>query len=497
KSHVLGALGKAATEMRSKLGESLSTLQRYDTPLAEATTPSLEALKALTSGRKILLNGGPAAATPFFKHAIDLDPNFALAYAYLGRVSSDVGESGNAVTYTSKAYELRDRASEFERYFITASYHMVVTGDLNKAEQTCQLWIQAYPRAELPHDFLSGIIYPSLGQLENAKEHGRIAIDLAPDNPISYDILAFAFLSVDQVEEAAAAEAAAQKRNLEWPGMHSTLYQIAFQRGDALGMAKQVEWSAGKPGVEDGLLDYEAATAAYTGHLAKARELTRQAIASARAADERETAAGYESEAALREALFGNLPQARDLLATQLPRSYDRGVHYTNELALAFSGDAIHAQVLAEDQARQFPEDTLVHFYYSPTVEAQIAISRNQPDQALKILQDVSAYDFALMGPAAFQQPLFPVYVRGEAYLAAGRGREAAAEFQKMLDHRGMLFNIPLGPLAHLGLGRAYAMQGDTAKARAAYQDFFSMWKDADPDIPVLLAAKAEFAKLK
>lgn len=497
KNRVLDALGKTASEIRNKLGESLSTVHKFDTPLEQATTPSLEALKAFSSGNKVLFGAGSAAAIPFFKRATELDPNFALAYAYLGRVSSDLGESSIAADYTRKAYELRDRASEPEKYFISASFYMVVTGNMEKAEQTCELWVQAYPRSDGPHDFLSGIIYPTLGQYEKAVEEAIEAIRLNPDSPISYAILMWSYIPLNRLDEASSAYGQAIRRKLDFPFLHLGLYEIAFLRNDAVGMAQQVAWSAGKRGVEDLLLEYEADTAAYSGQLGKARAFSRGAIASAERAEEKETAAGYEAEAALREAFFGNAAEARQRVASALRLSTGRDAQYGAALALALAGDAVRAQALADDLGKRFPEDTIVRFIYLPALHAQLALSRNDALNAIEVLQANAPYELGGIVGGNIMAVLYPAYLRGEAYLAAHQGSKAAAEFQKILDHRGCVLNEPIGALTHLGLARAYVFQGDTAKARTAYQDFLTLWKDADSDIPILIAAKAEYAKLQ
>jgi eukaryotic-like serine/threonine-protein kinase len=497
KNHILDALGKAATEIRTKLGESLSTTQKYDTPLVEATTPSLEALKAYSSGNKVLFEIGSAAAVPFFKHATELDPNFAMAYAWLGRVSSDVGEFSSAADYTRKAYELRDRVSEREKYFISASYFMEVTGDFAKARENCELWVQAYPRDFVPRDFLSGIIYPTLAQYEKAIPEATEAIRLEPDNSIAYAILMFAYLALNRLDEATATYGQASRRNLDWPDVHGALYQIAFLRGDTQAMTRQETWAAGQPGVEDMLLDDEAATAAYSGRLVQAREFSRQAAASAGRTGQKETAAGYEAEAALREALFGNAAEARQRAAMALGHSTGRNVQLVATLSLIIAGDATRVEALASDWAKRLPEDTIVKFNFLPAIHAQLALSRNDPAKAVEVLQASSPYELGELGRASFMPALFVVYLRGDAYLAAHEGSEAAAEFQKILDHPGIVVNEPIGALAHLGLARAYRLQGDTSKARAAYQEFLTLWKDADPDIPILRQAKSDYAALR
>jgi serine/threonine protein kinase/predicted Zn-dependent protease len=498
KNHVVDALGKTASEIRSKLGESLSTVQQYDASLADATTPSLEALKALSSGNKVLNAAGPAAAIPFYQHAIELDPNFALAYTWLGRMYADIGESGIAADYTRKAYELRDRTSESEKYAISASFYMVVSGNMEKAEQTCELWIQAYPRAEIPHDFLSGIIYPVSGQYEKAVVEATKAIHLNPDFPISYRLLSVSYIALNRVDEAKATYGQALKRKLDHPHFHIDLYGIAFLQDDAVAMAQQVAWSRGKPGVEEELLALEADTAAYFGRLRDARDFSRRAMDSAGRAQEKEAAATYSALSGLREALFGNADEARRRATSAMARSIGRDVQYGAALALAYAGDDKRAQTLTDDLGKRLPEDTILQFNYLPALRAKLAVSRGNAAEALDSLKIGAPYDLGQSSSGVYAWTgLYPVFVRGEAYLASHQGTEAAAEFQKILVHRGIVLNEPIGALAHLGLARAYVLQGDTAKAKAAYQDFLTLWKDADPDIPVLIAAKAEYAKLK
>ena len=498
KNHVLDALGKTASEIRNKLGESLSTVQKFDTPLEQATTSSLEALQAFSSGTKIHSTAGDAPAIPFFKRAIELDPNFALAYAWLGIVFTDVGEPSIAADHTRKAYELRDRTSEPEKYFITSRFHKVVTGNMEKAEQACQLWIQAYPRSEMPHLHLSGAIYPVTGQYEKGVEEGREAIRLNPDFSPSYALPMFDYIALNRLDEAKANYKQAVERKLKNPFFHLALYQIAFLQNDARGMAQQVAQSAGKPGAEDTLLANEADTAAFSGRLRNAREFSRRAIDSAERAQEKEAAATYSAVSGLREALFGNAEEARRRATLAAGRSTGHDVQYGVALAFLYLGDDGRAQKLTGDLGQRFPEATIVQFNYLPTLRAKLAVSRGNTSEAIESLRAATPYE---LGQTTYSKigwtALYPVYVRGEAYLAARQGSEAAAEFQKILDHRGIVVNEPIGALAHLQIGRAYAMQGDTAKAKAAYQDFLTLWKDADPDIPILIAAKAEYVKLR
>jgi serine/threonine protein kinase len=498
KNHVLDALGKSASEIRNKLGESLSTVQKFDTPLEQATTPSLEALQTFSSGFKIATRtGAPAAAIPFFQRATELDPNFAMAYILLGRLYGDIKEYSLSAEYTRKAYELRDRTSEPEKYFITVSFLAAVTGNIEKAEQVCELWIQAYPRSVAPHDFLAGLLYPVLGQYDKSVEAGKQAVLLNPDFPISYANLLYAYISLNRLEEAKAAYRQALERKLDFPFFHIALYELAFLQNDTPAMAQQLAWSADKPGIDDWLLDLEANTAAYSGRLGTARELSARAVDSAGRVNKKETAAMYSALSGLREALFGNADEARRYSTLAIKSSAGRDVEYVAALALAYVGDNTRAQTLTDDLSKGFPEATIVMFNYVPTVRARLSVNKRNASEALDNLRVAAPFELGKASASNVWVAMYPIYVRGEAYLLSHRGSEAAAEFQKILGHRGIVLNEPIGALAHLQIGRAYAMQGDTSKAKGAYQDFLTLWKDADPDIPVLIAAKSEFAKLK
>jgi tetratricopeptide (TPR) repeat protein/tRNA A-37 threonylcarbamoyl transferase component Bud32 len=497
KEDVLSALSQIAGQFRTRVGESLTTVKGHDTPLAEATTPSLEALKAFSSGRKVQSAAGAAAAIPFLKHAIELDPKFALAYAWLGLIYVDIGEPSIAADYTRKAYELRDRTSEAEKYFISARFHKAVTGDMEKAEQACELWIQAYPRSGTPHDLLSGSIYPAIGLYEKGVDEGRQAVSLDPDFFAPYALLMVDYIALNRLDEAKATYQQGLERKLNNPYFHLPLYQIAFLQSDASGMAQQVAQSAGTPGEEDELLGMEADTAAYSGRLRIAREVSQRAMDSAERAQQKESAAMYSALSGLREALFGNAEEAQRVATLALARSAGRDVQYGAALALAYAGDNQRVQALADDLGKSFPEATLVQFNFLPALRAKLALSRRNASEALESLRPAKPYELGQTTSSNYGwTALYPVFVRGEAYLAAHQGAQAAAEFQKILDHRGILLNEPIGALAHLQIGRAYAMQGGTAKARAAYQDFLTLWKDADPDIPILKQAKAEYVKL-
>ena len=490
KNHVLSALGKMASDIRNKLGESLSTVRKFDTPLEQATTSSLEALKAYSMGWNAAHAQDAASVIPIFQRAISLDPNFAMAYAALGNSYSNAGESEFAAENLWKAYELRSGVSERERFFIESHYEGVVTGDLEKARQAYELWAQTYPRDPVPRNEL-GNIYSQLGQYDKPPAEYREAIRLSPSNGMYYGSLVWSYVNQDRLDQARNTAQEAQQKQADYAFLHFDLYGLAFLQNDTAGMAQQVAWSAGKLGVEDGFLSNEAETAAYSGRLGKSREFTRQAVALAMHAEEKEVAANYETNAALREALFGNPAESRQQAAAALALSTGRDVQYGVALALAFAGDAPRAQMLADDLSKRFPKDTVVQFNYLPTMRAQLAVSHDDYPKAIEALQTAVPYELSFFGG------LYPVFVRGGTYLAAHQGSEAAAEFQKILSHRGIVLNEPIGALAHLQLGRAYAMQDDTAKAKAAYQDFLTLWKDADPGIPILKQAKAEYAKLQ
>jgi len=496
KNHVLEALGRAASLLRRKLGESISSVKRYDAPLEQATTPSLEALKAFSLGAKTMgAMSDFAGAAPFLQRAIRLDPNFAMAYEALGTDYSALGETTLATENTQKAYALRQRVSEREKLFIEAHYYLIVTGNLEKARQAFELAAQTFPREVGPLGNLA-VIYEILGQYDQALAEEHKALNLDPTSALVHASLVQGYLALDRLSEAQASADEAEAENLDSPPLRDLLYLLAFLLNDSERMAKQLAWSAGKPGVEDVLLAREADTAAYSGRLRKARDSSRRAVASAERAEEKETAADYEADAALREALFGNATAARRGATVALGLSSTRDVQYGAGLALAFAGEASRAQSLAADLAKSFPEDTTVQFKYLPTLHAQFAFSHGDAAKAIEVLEAAAPYELGL-SDSVDNFALYSVYVRGEAYLGEGKYREATAEFQRILDHRGIVQNEPIGALARLGLAHGYALEGDSEKARTAYQDFLRLWKDADPDIPVLKQAKAEYAKLQ
>ena len=489
KSHVLDALGKAASEMRRRLGESLSTVQKYNIPLEQATTPSLEALQAYTFGQN---TDDDAAALAFYQRAIQLDPNFAMAYWALANNTADTAlVAGNA----RKAFELRAGLSEREKLHIEADYYWIAICDLMKAQRIAEVGARTYPRDPAFQWSLREYAI-ALGQYEAALKESLEWLRLSPDNSSTYRYVTFAYLYLNRVEEAAATCKEAHAKGLD-PRLAPVLYAIAFYREDTSEMARQAASAAGKED-EEWLLALEADTAAYFGHLGKSREFSRQAAYSAGRTGEKEIPATYYAVAALREAFFGNADRARQQAFLAKGRASGRDMDYGLALALAYAGNTGQAQALADELGKRFPEDTVVQFNYLPTLRAKLALLRSNPQQALEALRVAAPYELGLPALQYLNWPnLYPVYVRGEAYLAAHKGSDAAAEFQKILDHRGIVLNEPIGALAHLQLGRAYALQGDTARARAAYNDFLTLWKDADRDIPILIQAKAEYAELK
>ncbi len=501
KEQVLRALSQAAGTMREKLGESIATAEKFDTPLDQVTTPSLDALQAYSRGRISMMGKSDfTAAIPQLERAVRLDPNFALAYAALATCYYDLGESAKAADYAKKAYELRDRVSERERFGIESRYHLFATGDLEKARQVMELWSQTYPRELVALNDL-GANYGTLGQYEKGLEATEAAARMDPGSALVLTNLFAAYTEMNRFEDARSLAEEARTKKLDSPPLRLGLYQVGFLQNDTAEMAKQVNWAKDQPGIEDIFLAAESDATAYFGQLSKAREFSRQAVASALKADEKETASGYEADAALREALFRNPAEARQRAAAALALATARDVEYGIALALALTdpNQSSQAQVtkLMDDLAHRFPEDTVVQFNYLPTMKALVEINLGNPAKAIEIMEAARPYELGSPSNISMSLSLYPVYVRGLAYLSARRGTEAATEFQNILAHRGIVQTEPIGALAPLGLARAYIMKGDTAKARTAYQDFFTLWKDADPDIPLLKQAKAEYAKLQ
>ena len=499
KEDVLNALTEIASKFRTRVGESLVTVEKHDTPLADATTPSLEALKAYSMAWKVSASHDTAAAVPFFKHAVEIDPKFAIAYASLGLFFGSMGETEAGTENIRRAYELRDRASDNEKFFITAYYDGRATGNQKKAQQTCEAWAQAYPREWTPHAFLSGFIYPVQGEYEKAGEEAQKTIELAPDFGVGYAHLGYSSVSLDRLGAAEDAARRASERKIEIPLLALLRYDVAFLKGDSGGMQREVAAAHGKSGAEELISDHQASALAYAGHLQEATNMLRRASDLAQQATHREKAASFETRVALWEAFYGNAPAAKPAAMAALALAKNREVQYGAALALSMAGDSSQAQTLTNDLESSFPEDTSVKFNYLPTVRAFLALNHGDPAKAIDLLQVAVPYELGQprSTQTGFFGALYPIYARGQAYLAARQGAEAVREFQKVLDHPGIMVGDPIGVLAHLQLGRAYAMQGDGTKAKAAYQDFLTLWKDADPGIPVLKQAKAEYAKLQ
>jgi tetratricopeptide (TPR) repeat protein/predicted Ser/Thr protein kinase len=497
KEQVLKALGDATTKLRKRLGESLATIQKFDAPISEATTPSLEALKVLSLGRKAQQEKGVSAGIPYFKHAIDLDPSFASAYAALGNTYFNLQEPALASANLTKAFELRDRVSEREKYWFSSYYYHLVTGDLEKAVETYQRWAEDYPHDNVPLGNLGGI-YGYLGQYEKGVADLVEDLRLNPDTIAGYNNLMSHYTALNRLDDAKAAYQQAKGRNLDHPFLHWNLYGIGFLQSDTSEMQRQAAWAVGKPQAENLLLSAESDTEAYFGRLGRARELTQQAVDSASQNDQQETAGEWQMNAALREAEFGNDARARQEIEAVLAKSRSREMQILGALGLARAGDSTQAEQMADDLAKRFPSDTAVNRYWLPTIRGAIEINRRSPAKAIEIL--VSSIPYELGNPlpqVEIGAYLYPVYVRGQAYLLLRNGEKAAGEFQNYLSHPGIAINCPLGALARLQLGRAYALTGDTAKARAAYQDFLALWKDADHELTILNQAKAEYAKLQ
>jgi len=506
KEKVLDALGEAASKLRTELGESLATVQKLDVPLSEATTSSLEALKAFSLGRKAGNEKGSAAALPYDQRAIELDPNFAMGYTAVGNDYAGLGEPGRASDYQTKAFQLREHASEREKLDIAASYYASATGELDKAAETYEEEIENYPRRSGSHLGL-GNVYTGQGQYEKAAESFRQSLRLAPDNLAPYAGLGNTLISLQRFDETRQIIHEGQARKLDSFYLRSVLYALAFLSLDSAAMAEQQQWFAGKPEENFGL-SLASDTEAYGGHLGKARELTNRAVDSAIRADSKESGATWQENAAIAQAAYGNPAEARQSAAEGLKLApTSQGVEVEAALAFAMAGDTARAESLAQDLGRRFPLDTQMQSLWLPAIQAQLALDKKNPAAALSALQAASPIELGQILFVANISCLYHVYVRGEAYLAAGQGKEAAAEFQKIIDHSGIVWNCWTGALAHLGVARANALQArnssgadaDLARSRAlaAYKDFFALWKDADSDIPVLKQARAELARLQ
>jgi tetratricopeptide (TPR) repeat protein/class 3 adenylate cyclase len=507
KEKVLDALGNAASKLRVELGESLATEQKFDVPLAEATTSSLEALKAYSLGRKASNDKGSAAALPYDQRAIELDPSFAMGYGVVGTDYRNLSEPGRSSEYFTKAFQLREHASEREKLAITATYYVDVTGELDKAAQTYQERIESYPREPGAYGSL-GIVFADQGRYEKAAEITRQALPLAPDRASNYVNLTNYTLALQRFDETRQIIREAQARKLDDLILHNALYALAFLGADSVAMAEQQQWFASTADYGSWGFALASDSEAYVGHLGKARELTKRAVDSAIRADNKEGGAIWQANAALQHGAYGNPAEARQSAAEALKLApMSQGVEVEAALAFAMAGDTARAESLAQDLDKRFPLDTQMQSLWLPAIQAQLALDRKNPTRALNALQSASPVELGQIGFVANLSCLYPTYVRGEAYLALGQGSAAAAEFQKIIDHSGIVWNCWTGALAHLEVARANALQAkasqgadaDLARVRAlaAYNDFLTRWKDADPDIPILKEAKSEYAKLQ
>jgi Flp pilus assembly protein TadD len=498
KDAVLDMLGKAGKTVRSKLGESLSSIRKYDMPLEEATTPSLEALSAFTAAGKTQREKGDAASIPFFKRSLELDGKFAMAYAGLATAYNNLGQVQNASENAQKAFALREHVSEREKLRITAFYHSYVTGDIPQAIQAYELWAQSYPRDYLPRANL-GSLYTLLGQYDKSIAANEDARRLEPNAALVYSNLATAYLAVGQTEKAAGIIAQAALQKINSTVLRVSRYQLAFLRGDSAEMAADVAWAAHLPGSEGVLLSTQSDTEAYYGRLRAAREFSQRAADSSAGNDMPEAAAIWQLNDALRQSDMGYGELARKEAEAAVNRASGKQVWILAALTFARAGDAARAETLARKLEQDFPSDILLRNYWLPVVRGSSALERGEAAKALELLQAAAPYDLANPFPIS-SSPLgnmYSVYVRGQAYLQNRQAQLAAAELQKVLGQRGMVLNAPIGALARVQLARALALSGDTAKARAQYEDFFHLWKDADPDVPILKQAKAEYTKLR
>ncbi len=499
---VLNSLSEIARTLRTRLGESRATVEKHSMPLADATTPSLEALKAYSIGMKaVLASATPADSISLFRRAVEIDPKFAMAHAMLGLGYSGIGESVLSADSTTQAWQRRDRVSDRERFFIDFTYDRQVTGNLEKAYQTLELWVQTYPHGGDPNPdgLLGGLSTHGTGRFARAIEGSQKAIAADPGSAISYSTLAYSYVLTDRISEAENTVRRAPGASLDMPDFLVIRYRIALLKGDPDEMERLAALGNGTHGAEHPMAHAEALALARSGRLKLARQSSGRAIDLAGQAGSREVAASYQAARAVWEALCGNVTEANTSATAALALSNGRDVEYAAGLAFAFSGDAARTQPLADDLEARFPEDTFAKFTYIPVLRALSALATAKPSDSVSRLQITLPYELAVNGlnfNHYYLGGLHSAYVRGEALVAAHRYPDAVAEFQKILSHRGIVGADPIGALAHLQLGRALVLSGDTNKAKAAYRDFLALWKDADPDIPILRQAKAEYERL-
>ena len=486
KEQVLSALGNAATQIREKLGESLSSVQKYDVPIHQATTSSLDALKAYSVGFDTQLKGKYLDAIPFFKQATQTDPNFARAYAAMSSMYYNTRQYDLAAEAARKAYELRDRVGEYERLYITQIYYDNATGELDKYIDNLELWKRTYPRDSAPHNNLA-VKYNELGQFDKAAEEAREAIRLNPNSASGYSLLASSAIGLNHFDEAKQIIGQALSHKLENLRMHQNLYRVAFAQGDATGVKNQIDWATGKP-EQYAAQSWQGESAAFSGQLRKAKEFSSTSIEMAERRDLKEVAAQLAAGAAARNAQFNNCGTVKDQTAKALQLSHDRITLSLSAQALAICGDTGQTKTLVDELSKRFPTDSLINQVRIPLIQAHVEMQRGNSSQAIQVLEKTRLYGRSILFPIA--------YVRGQAYLSEKKGAEAAAEFQQILDNRGWSAISYFYPLAYVGIARAAVLQGDTAKARKAYEEFFTLWKDADPDLPILIEAKKEYEKL-
>ena len=500
KEDVLRALDRIASDFRARVGESLPSVQKYGTPLEQATTPSLDALKAYSAGWRLFFSSGHAAAIPLMRHAIEIDPQFAMAYASLGRMYSGAEQPLLARQNIAKAYELRERASDLEKFFITANYQIQVTGDLEKAEQTCLAWTQAYPRDFHPHSFLGSMIYLVMGKHPQALEESQIALSMVPDLGIEYALVAMNNQYVGRLTDAEQTLERAAQHKLDLPDFIVLRYDLAFLKNDTPGMQHAGDLARGRPGAEDWVTNHEAFVLAYSGRLQEARIASRHAVDLAEPKLAPERAALFEVPVALWEGFFGESGAAKRSAAAAMSHSQNNpSVTFASAFALALAGDTAQAQRLADKLERELPEDSSFKFNHLPAIHALVAVQHRNPEKAIDLLRIAVPYEFGVPRTATHGNfgALYPIYVRGLAYLALHRSSDAAAEFQKILDHRNIVVSDPVGVVALLQLARSDAASGDRPKSAAAYRDFLSLWSHADPTLPILVQARSESAKLQ
>jgi tetratricopeptide (TPR) repeat protein len=499
KEDILASLSQIANTFRTRVGESLATIEKHSAPLPETTTSSLEALKAYDAGQKVSFSQGPSAAVPHFQRAVQIDPEFARAYAVLGITYSNLGESVRSMEATMKAYQLKDHASDRDRFFIATMYDRQVTGDLERERQTLESWAQTYPRDRDAPGLLAGFATTATGRYELSIEAGEKSIAIDPDATLAFGSIAFSQLHLNRLSDAEATLQRALNRKLDHPDFPRVRYFIAFLKNDRSQMSRWAAQAKGKPGVEDMMSHLESLAMAHAGRLEDAAHTIDLTIDLARQGGQKERAAMFEAAAADWEAFYGNAPAARRRADNALALSKGRDAAYAAAFALALSGESSRSRALADDLNARFPEDTCVQFIYLPTLRAQLSLNMREPAAAIQSLQAVSRFDYAQAGTGfnGFFGALYPVYVRGTAYLSARRPAEAAVEFQKVLDHPGAVLVDPMGAVARLQLARSLALAGDVAKAKSVYQDLLALWATGDGDASLIKQAKAEFARLQ